>query len=175
MKDSACCQGETGSNLFLGVKITDGSNTFWHRHPFHARISNGKLVIKEFDGVTKEWKDKTYYTSEFSQTTDELKDILLKCSLGQYDTELIQRKVEYVVDIEDTNTFLCPKEADETYLDIEYYEVFKDGVLAPEGTEEGEYILNGGDVFFTVAIPNVTDDAEPSDPYVITIYYWVKK
>lgn len=180
VKDPSCCQGEGGSNLFMGVKITSGDNTFWHRQPFHAKITSGRLEFKEYDGVTREWKQKTYYTNEFDQTVTELKDIIQRCSTGQHGNELVRKMVSYVVENGDVNTFLAPLAAGETHLGIDFYHVYRDGqLLTSIGTDEWEYTLDSsGDVFFTVAVPDLTDgigDDEPSDPYVITIVYWVKK
>lgn len=163
-KDKPCCKGQRGESLFNGLKIVDGARTFYYSFPLDLWISKKKLVIIENN------KEVHYRLSDFSQSYATLKDIISSCSNGQYQNRLLRKYVIYEVDNGAQNLFLCPKESNEVYLNIDHYDVYLNGQLCSQGTDENQFILSGGDVFFTQAIPDET----PNDLNFIEIYYFVK-
>jgi hypothetical protein len=163
------CFKDPTDTLFMGVRIMENQSVIadWH-FPFEVAVAKGKIIFRKEDGFIK-----VYKIADFDQSEAELKDILLRCANGTYGTELFPRTVTYTVNAGDQSQFLIPIASDETQiLDPNYYTVFVDATTADVGTDEFEWILQDGDVFFTVPIP---DNTPGEDPYDITIKYWVRK
>lgn len=175
MKDITClknwyrgnCCGDNNMETFLhGVKIVDGvSHIGTHLYPFAVYLKREKFVI------VKDSEEHHYQISGFNQSYAQIRDLFARCVFGSHGTDL-KRKVEtHVVDNGNQNTFLAPLDAGETHLGIEYYSVYVGGVLVGEGVDELEYTLVNGNVFFTIAIEDLTPD---EDATIIDIVFWVQ-
>lgn len=173
MKDILClsgfdaegCCGYTREEFIHGVKIINGRSVLnIIEYPFKVVLKKKSFIITK-DGVEYHGKIK-----EFNQSYDQIKDLFSKCIFGQFHNELKRIRFQYVVDDGNQNTFLCP--IDGEYLGAEYYDVFVNTTQVQQGTNELEYIVVDGQVFFTVAIPDITGDE--SLPHIVNITLWYK-
>ena len=160
-----CC-GDTREKFTHGVRITDGQNVLIIEYPFHVSLKPQKFILTMPNG-----EEHHYNIGQFNQTRSEIKELFTRCVFGEIGNELVRKSIYYVVDNGNADTFECPLDVGEEHLGIDYYDVYVNTTHCKEGTNELEFILVDGDVFFTVAIEDNTPDEDAS---IVTIYYWVK-
>lgn len=168
--NSGCCSKDATEELFMGVRILEGTSIIAeYRLPYRVWIAGRKLIFHTPQGK----HDDTFHLSKFTQTKQEIKDLLYACMNGLYESSMIPAFVEYEVTDGNQQDFLIPIPADGIQqMNPDYYLVFINGLPSSVGDGEFQWELDAnGNVHFEVAI----EDGSPDETNIVSIYYWYKK
>lgn len=166
-KTNSCCGGNR-QNFLHGVLVKSGASIIKEfNYPFEVYVEKGKLVI------TKSDEAHVYYINEFSQTEQEVKDLVAGCITSRLGDELKMKTITYEVTSPE-DTFAMPIVSGETYAGDNFVSVFMPSlVLKGTGTTnttgDFEYQIFSENIIFNENIPFDAD----TDNYFITIQYWV--